>query len=74
MKFSKYTNIKIIIIIEKKKKKMLKLHKISCTETVEETLEIWTNFRVCVGFFFPVGQGERTTPSIENNQQARLKY
>ena len=32
---------------------MLKLHKISCSETVEETLEIRTNFRVCVlGFFF----------------------
>lgn len=56
---------------------MLKLHKISCSETVEETLEIRTNFRVCVCwvfFFFSVGQGERKTPSKENNQQARLKY
>ena len=56
---------------------MLKLHKISCSETVEETLEIRTNFRVCVlgfFFFFSVGQGERKTPSKENNQQARLKY
>lgn len=44
---------------------MLKLHKISCSETVEETLEIRTNFRVCVCwvfFFFLLARGKGKLP------------